>query len=102
MDVLHNKELRYLPKTEVDNLEIRYLRHSENVLLVRKKYLTTINILNAKLWILCGGHGVVTIIIGQPGISKKLLQITVTLLTGIAAGNEGKTMFRLSCPSPLL
>ena len=79
MDVPNSKGLKYLPRTEVDNLELHSLGYSENVLLVRKEYLTTMNILNTKSWKACGGHGVV--IIGQPGIGKKLSQITVMLLT---------------------
>jgi hypothetical protein len=81
MDVPNSKELRYLPKTEVDSLELRALGYSENVLLVRKEYLTTMNILNTKSWKPCGGRGVV--IIGQSGIGKKLSQITVMLLTAV-------------------
>jgi hypothetical protein len=79
MDVPNSKELKYLPKAEVDNLELRSLGYFENVLLVRKEYLTTMDILNTKSWKACGGHGVV--IIGQSGIGKRLSQITVMLLT---------------------
>jgi hypothetical protein len=79
VDVPNNKELRYLPKSEVDNLELHSLGYFEDVLLIRKEYLTIMNVLNTKSWKECGGHGVV--IIGQPGIGKKLSQITVMLLT---------------------
>jgi hypothetical protein len=86
------KELRYLPKTEVDTLELHSLGYFEDVLLVRKEYLTAMNILNTKSWKECGGHGVV--IIGQPGIGEKFSQITVMLLTtAFQVGNDVVVLF---------
>jgi hypothetical protein len=73
--------LKYLPDTEVDNLQLPILGYNEKVLLICKKYAITLDALNKARNINSSGGGVV--ITGQSGIGTNFLQVIIILLTSL-------------------
>ena len=64
LDVPNFEGVKYLPKAQVDHLQLGILGYPEQVLLIRKEYIFSMNDLTSKS--LCKGRGVV--VTGQPGI----------------------------------
>ena len=77
LDVPDCEGLKYLPKAQVDHLQIGYLGYLEEVLLIRKEHIFAMNNLTSKS--LRKGGGVV--VTGQPGIGMDLFPVMIILLT---------------------
>jgi hypothetical protein len=77
LDVPNCGGLKYLPKAQVDHLQMGVLDYPEEVLLICKEYIFAMNNLTSKS--LRKGGGVV--VAGQPGIAMDLFPVMVILLT---------------------
>jgi len=77
LDVPDCEGLKYLPKAQVDHLQIGVLGYPEEVLLIRKEYIFALN--NLILKSLRAGGGV--LVDGQPGIGMDLFPVMIILLT---------------------
>jgi hypothetical protein len=77
LDVPDCEGLKYLPKAQLDHLQIGFLGYPEQVLLIREEYIFAMNHLTSKS--LCEGGGMV--VTGQPGIGMESFPVMITLLT---------------------
>ena len=90
LDVPNGRGLRYIPETQVNELELQDLGYNEKALLVRQEYISAFDQLTSMSLNDTSGGVIVT---GQPGIGANSSLLMITLLTSALNSTKANLAF---------